>query len=116
MLCSQGKGAKGALITTEGFRDVLEIGRCNRTEMYNALYKKPTPLVPRHLQLEVDERIGPVDEVLVPLVEEDLVSRRVNLLTKDADRATVRHDTTCTDSNADWRRAKDPGRLGRLPH
>ena len=68
----EGKGAKTALITTAGFRDVLEIGRCNRTEMYNALYKKPTPLVPRHLRLEVNERIGADGEVLVPLASEEL--------------------------------------------
>jgi len=68
----EGNGAKTALVTTKGFRDVLEIGRCNRTEMYNALYKKPTPLIPRHLRLEVNERIGPDGEILVPLVEEDL--------------------------------------------
>jgi len=75
----EGKGAKTALITTTGFRDVLEIGRCNRTEMYNALYKKPTPLVPRHLRLEVNERIGPDGKVLAPLAEEDL-SEIVKLL------------------------------------
>ncbi len=68
----EGNGAKTALVTTKGFRDVLEIGRCNRTEMYNALYRKPTPLIPRHLRLEVNERIGPDGETLVPLVEEDL--------------------------------------------
>jgi len=68
----EGNGAKTALVTTKGFRDVLEIGRCNRTEMYNALYRKPTPLIPRHLRLEVNERIGPDGEILVPLVEEDL--------------------------------------------
>jgi N-methylhydantoinase A len=63
----EGKGAKTALITTAGFRDVLEIGRSNRTEMYNALYRKPRPLVPRYLRLEVKERIGAGGEVLVPL-------------------------------------------------
>jgi N-methylhydantoinase A len=63
----EGKGAKTALITTKGFRDVLEIGRSNRTEMYNALYKKPKPLVPRYLRMEVKERIGADREVLVPL-------------------------------------------------
>lgn len=63
----EGKGAKTALITTSGFRDVLEIGRSNRTEMYNALYRKPRPLVPRYLRLEVRERIGANGEVLVPL-------------------------------------------------
>ncbi|MEE8592733.1 MAG: hydantoinase/oxoprolinase N-terminal domain-containing protein, partial [Candidatus Bipolaricaulota bacterium] len=52
----ESKGAKTALITSRGFRDVLEIGRSNRTEMYDALYRKPRPLVPRFLRLEVSER------------------------------------------------------------
>jgi N-methylhydantoinase A len=68
----EGKGAKTALITTKGFRDVLEIGRSNRTEMYNALYKKPTPLVPRYLRLEVKERMGGDSKVLIPLEIRDL--------------------------------------------
>jgi len=68
----EGKGAKTALITTKGFRDVLEIGRSNRTEMYNALYKKPTPLVPRYLILEIKERMGANGEVLIPLEISDL--------------------------------------------
>jgi N-methylhydantoinase A len=68
----EGKGAKTALVTTEGFRDVLEIGRCNRTEMYDALYRKPRPLVPRHLRLEVQERIDADGRVVRPLATVDL--------------------------------------------
>ncbi len=68
----EGKGAKTALITTEGFRDILEIGRSNRLEMYNALYKKPDPLVPRYLRFGVKERITATGKVLVPLDEKDL--------------------------------------------
>jgi N-methylhydantoinase A len=68
----EGKGAKTALITTEGFRDILEIGRSNRLEMYNALYKKPDPLVPRYLCFGVKERISATGKVLVPLDEKDL--------------------------------------------
>lgn len=63
----EGKGAKTALLTTQGFRDVLEIGRSNRTNMYDALYRKPRPFVPRHLRLEVEERIDPSGHVLVSL-------------------------------------------------
>jgi len=68
----EGKGAKTALITTRGFRDVLEIGRSNRTEMYDALYRKPRPLVLRNLRLEVTERIDAKGNVLTPLSESDL--------------------------------------------
>ncbi|HWQ17842.1 MAG TPA: hydantoinase/oxoprolinase family protein [Sulfolobales archaeon] len=51
------RGVKTGLITTKGFRDVLEIQRANRRDMYNLLYAKPEPLVPRYLRLEVDERV-----------------------------------------------------------
>ena len=66
----EGKGARTGLITTEGFRDVLEIGRGNFLRMYDVLYRRPTPLVPRGRRLEVGERIGARGEVLVALDEE----------------------------------------------
>lgn len=50
------KGVKVGLITTNGHRDVLELQRANRRDMYNFRYKKPTPLVPRYLRQEIDER------------------------------------------------------------
>ena len=52
----QRDGAKIGLITTKGFRDILEIQRANRRDIYNLVYKKPTPFVPRYLRQEVDER------------------------------------------------------------
>jgi N-methylhydantoinase A len=66
------KGAKTLLLTTKGFRDVLEIQRSNRTDLYNFLYRKPKAFVPRRLRLEVDERIGYSGEELKPLKEEDV--------------------------------------------
>jgi N-methylhydantoinase A len=66
------KGAKTALITTKGFRDVLEIGRANRPDLYNLCYTKPRPLVPRHLRLEARERMNYKGEELVPLEPEDV--------------------------------------------
>ncbi|WP_338826964.1 hydantoinase/oxoprolinase family protein [Neomoorella thermoacetica] len=66
------KGAKTGLITTKGFRDVLELGRSNRADIYNVYYKKPVPFVPRYLRLEVEERINYKGEVLVPLKEDDV--------------------------------------------
>ncbi|MBA2513138.1 MAG: hydantoinase/oxoprolinase family protein, partial [Solirubrobacterales bacterium] len=51
------KGARTALVTTEGFRDVLLIGRGNRPDMYNLRYHKPEPFVPRRLCFEVPERV-----------------------------------------------------------
>ena len=52
-------GAKLGLITTEGFRDVLEIQRSYRPDLYDLQWDKPKALVPRHLRLTVNERVGP---------------------------------------------------------
>jgi N-methylhydantoinase A len=61
------KGARTALVTTRGFRDVLELRRIRIPELYNLFYEKPEPLVPRRLRFEVDERIGPHGETIEPL-------------------------------------------------
>jgi N-methylhydantoinase A len=66
------KGARTALITTRGFRDVLEITRANRPDLYNLLYEKPRPFVPRRLRLEATERVTYKGEVLTPLDEGDV--------------------------------------------
>ena len=71
------RGARVALITTAGFRDILEIGTEWRYDTYDLFMEMPTPLVPRHLRFEVQERIGPDGNVLRTLDE-------------DAVRATVR--------------------------
>jgi N-methylhydantoinase A len=52
------KGARVGMVTTRGFRDIVEIGRGNRTRPYDVFYKHPEPLVPRHLRFEIDERIA----------------------------------------------------------
>lgn len=66
------KGAKVGLITTKGFRDILEIQRANRRDMYNFKYKKPIPYVPRYLRLEINERIKANGEVLIPLNDQEV--------------------------------------------
>ncbi|MEW6663058.1 MAG: hydantoinase/oxoprolinase family protein [Bacillota bacterium] len=68
------KGKKTGLITTKGFRDVYEIGRHNRVDMYDLFYKKPEPLIPREFRLEVAERLDAQGNVLVPLCEEDVLN------------------------------------------
>jgi len=60
-------GARTALVTTRGFRDVLEIGRANRPDLYNFYCRKPVPYVPRKYRFEVDERLNRFGEVLRPL-------------------------------------------------
>ena len=66
------KGVKTALITTLGFRDVLEIMRGNRPDMYNLKAKKPEPFVSRKLRFEVNERISAEGKKIVPLNLESL--------------------------------------------
>lgn len=74
------KGARTGLITTRGFRDVLEIGREKRFDAYDLQIEFPAPLVPRHLRLEVAERIHASGTVLEPL-DEDSVREAVRTLT-----------------------------------
>src|SRR5690625_2367013 len=73
------KGAKVALVVTKGFRDVYEIGRANRVEMYNIQYKKPTPLVERKHIFEINERVTYEGEILQPL-EDTEVNRLIERL------------------------------------
>jgi N-methylhydantoinase A len=68
----QRKGAKTGLITTEGFRDVLEIARMSRDVMYNLWYQRPPPFVERPLRLEVAERINAQGKVVLPLKRSDV--------------------------------------------
>lgn len=66
------KGAETGLITTRGFRDLLEIGRQKRPHVYDLFARKPEPLVSRERRLEVDERIASDGSVLRPLVREEV--------------------------------------------
>jgi N-methylhydantoinase A len=66
------RGARTALVTTKGFRDVLEIARGNRPDMYNLVSRKPPPFVPRRHRFEVRERVDRHGRVLTPLELGDL--------------------------------------------
>jgi N-methylhydantoinase A len=68
------RGAKTALITTEGFRDVLEIGTESRYDQYDLFLKKPAPLVPRARRFTVAERLDAEGEVRIPLDEAGLLA------------------------------------------
>ena len=67
-------GAKTALLITEGFRDVYEIGRINRPDAYNLFFQKHVPLVERALRFEVNERVLADGEVETPLDEEEIAA------------------------------------------
>lgn len=68
------KGARTALITTEGFRDVLEIGYESRYNQYDIMIEKPRPLVPRDRRLTVRERVDVNGRVLEPLDEDGVAA------------------------------------------
>ncbi len=66
------KGSPTCLITTQGFRDVLEIGREKRYDLYDLKLRIPPPLIPRHLRLEIAERTDPSGRVVAAPRREDL--------------------------------------------
>lgn len=76
------KGAKTGLITTKGFRDILEIARGNRPDLFNIRYKKPEPFIERYLRKEVNERLNYKGEVLTPL-DRDQVKEIVDYFKKE---------------------------------
>src|ERR1700760_3545044 len=63
------KGARTALITTEGFRDVIAMGNESRYDQYDLNIVLPEPLVPRYLRLPVPERLDNTGQILLPLDE-----------------------------------------------
>ncbi|HEY2135892.1 MAG TPA: hydantoinase/oxoprolinase family protein [Xanthobacteraceae bacterium] len=67
-------GAKTALVITQGFRDVYEIGRINRPDAYNLFFQKHVPLIERALRHEVKERMLAEGEVLNPLKDSDIIA------------------------------------------
>lgn len=72
-------GARTALVTTKGFRDVYEIGRVNRPDAYHLFFRKHRPLVERALRFEVDERVNAAGEPLrhIDFTELEAIARRL---------------------------------------
>src|SRR5437016_10551727 len=80
-------GARCALLTTQGFRDIYEIGRVNRPESYNLFFRRHQPLIERDLRYEVRERMDAQGKVLIALDKEqvraavaDAASQRVQAM------------------------------------
>ena len=82
------KGVKVALVTTEGFRDILELGRIRTPTLYDLDFRKPEPLVPRRLRFEVAERTSGKGEVLIP-VDQDGLDRLAGRLRDEGVRAVA---------------------------
>ena len=85
------RGAKTALITTKGFRDVLELRRIRAPQMYDLFFEKPEALVERYLRFELTERISASGEVLTPLSESELWQ-----LKEELEREEVESVAVCT--------------------
>ncbi|NDW33088.1 hydantoinase/oxoprolinase family protein [Yangia sp. PrR007] len=85
----EGKGAKTALITTEGFRDVLELRRIRVPRLYEPLYEKPAPLVPRRRRFELAERMDARGDVLKPLDPEAVEALIDKIAALDVDAVAV---------------------------
>ncbi len=77
------RGARTALVVTAGFRDILQIGRQDRPDLYDWRIRRPEPLVPRHLRFEVSERVLHTGEILTEIDQDD-VDRVISRL-QDAD-------------------------------
>jgi N-methylhydantoinase A len=82
------RGARTALVTTEGFRDVLEIARQNRPSLYDLGADRPSPLVPRELRFTVTERMGPKGEIS-PLDKDSLQDVVSAILRADVEAVAV---------------------------
>jgi N-methylhydantoinase A len=78
----EGKIARSGFVTTEGFRDLLEIARQVRPSLYDTQFEKAPPLVPRDRAVGVRERLGPAGEVLTPL-DDDSVREAAALLRRE---------------------------------
>ena len=83
------KGARTGLITTKGFRDVLEIGRERKYELYDIHITMPKPLAPRDLRLEVTERMAADGMVITPLDEDELIQQVDALLAAGAESIAI---------------------------
>jgi len=81
----QKRGARVGLLTTRGFRDVLEIGRVRTPDLFDLTWEKPAPLVPRRHRLEVDERIAADGQVVRPLDRAGLLAAAERLVTEGAE-------------------------------
>src|SRR6201996_369358 len=85
----QRKGARTGLITTRGFRDVLEIGRIRMPDMFDLTWDKPAPLVPRRHRLEVTERMAADGSVVEPLSEAGVIAAGEALVAEGIEAAAV---------------------------
>ncbi len=80
---------KTSLITTKGFRDVIEIGRQRRHQLYNLFMERPKPLVHRRYRYVIDERINADGEIIKPLKREEIVNIANNINDNDIEAVAI---------------------------
>ena len=83
------KGAKTALVTTQGFSDIYEIGRVNRPDSFNLHFQKHRPLIPAELRFEVEERMDPQGTALIPFNETQAVELAKSLAKSDIEAVAI---------------------------
>lgn len=83
------KGARTALVSTRGFRDLLELRRSARADLYDLFQDPPAVLVPRNRRLEITERIGADGSVVKPLAEDELPGLIADLKALDVEAVAV---------------------------
>jgi N-methylhydantoinase A len=108
------KGAKTALLTTEGFRDVVEIRHENRFEQYDVNIDLPPPLVPRRLRVPIRERIDAQGNVLVPLDEASMTHALNLIAAQNVEAVAIGFLHSFTNPEHERRVGEAVGR--RLPH
>ncbi|HEY2136915.1 MAG TPA: hydantoinase/oxoprolinase family protein, partial [Xanthobacteraceae bacterium] len=85
----QRAGARTALVTTRGFRDVLEVGRGNRTQPFNLRFHREPPLIGRELRFEIEERMEASGRVRTPLATADLAALAAALRTEGVESLAI---------------------------
>ena len=107
----QRSGARTALLTTNGFRDVLEIGRGNRTRPFDLRFHRDPALIPRELRLEIDERIDGAGAVYTPLAVEQLPALADKLRSLDVQALAISFLNSYLTPDHEQRAAKELRRL-----
>ena len=101
----QKSGARTGLITTRGFRDVLEIARIRTPTMFDLSWVKPEPLVPRRHRLEVDERMGADGAVVRPLDERGVTAAGRRLVEEGIEAVAICYINSCVNADHERRTA-----------
>ncbi|MEO8715280.1 MAG: hydantoinase/oxoprolinase family protein [Acetobacteraceae bacterium] len=85
----ENKGARAGFVATRGFRDILELRRSSRSDLYDLFQDSPAVLVPRRWRFEITERIGAQGEVVTPLAEDEIAGLAASIRAADLQTVAV---------------------------